>query len=444
MTENGSSRVIMPASLPFFPAKGCPPSVPCGTPPIERIADRKPHDRQELSNLEGARLTRAVVDATAEIDDARPEISAKIEDLERTRRQAGQAMVDLDFFAAGGECAASRRELDALRESRDGDGDESRTSRPRWLPYLLWITLVANGLYDTMFFSTTWRQLADVSNEAWTVPWAISFLPGFTITAALLVSGYQLAVMVARKRAIEERSKFRRRWRRKGVFSWYWVTETRTPKATPWPMWGIPVSFTLLVLSTIGAWALIRAVQAETAGSVSVNPVYFVLILLMFSITAIVAEIAYHNPAADNEKTVRGRMTKTEARRDELITRAREALVSFTTAHKQLDLLLESLQGCTHRHLDLAWVAILEERDGHGLAGDMAPPFSVQNGTDARFDGIREPQIRSTLLTWGKRALEENSPAALSKVMQRLFDELADQMRSSLVGATTPTGPSPS
>ncbi|OXM63992.1 hypothetical protein CF165_26915 [Amycolatopsis vastitatis] len=385
-----------------------------------------------------------MVDATAEIDEARPAISGELENLECARRQAEQAVADLKFFAAGGECATSRRELDALRESHDSDGAETRLLRPRWLPYLLWITLVANGLYDTMFFSTTWRQLADVSNEAWTVPWAISFLPGFTITAALLISGHQLAVMVARKRAIEERSKFRIRWRRKGLLSWRQVTETRDQKATPWPIWGIAISFTLLVLSTVGAWALIRAVQAETAGSVSINPVYFVLILLMFSITAIVAEIAHHNPAADNEKRVHGLMTKTEVRRDALITRAREALVGFTTVHKQLALLLESLQGRAHRHLDLAWAAILEERDGHGLAGDMAPEFSNQDEAEARFDGMREPQIRSALLTSAKQALEENAPTAIDKEMQQLFDELAGQTRSSLVEAATPTDPSPS
>jgi hypothetical protein len=444
MTENGSSRVIAPASLPFFPAKGCPPSVPCGTPPIERTAERKAYDPQKLSNLEGARLTRASVDATAEIDEARPTISDEVESLERARRQTEQAMADLRFFAAGGECMASQQDLDELRESHKDNGAESRLSRPLWLPYLLWITLVANGLYDTMFFSATWRQLADVSNEAWTIPWAISFLPGFTITAALLISGYQLAVMVARKRAIEERSKFRRRWRRTGLFSWYWTTETRAPKTAPWPMWGIAISFTLLVLSTVGAWALIRAVQAETAGSVSINPVYFVLILLMFSVTAIVAEITHHNPAADNEKRVRGLMVKTEARRDALITRAREALVGFTTAHKHLALLLESLQGRAHRHLDLAWAAILEERDSHGLAGDMAPEFSDQKDTEARFEGMREPQIRSALLTSGKQALGESSPSDINKKMQRLFDDLADQARSSLVDATTATEPQPS
>lgn len=428
MTENG----LHTTTKPLFVTQPCPPSVPC--PGAAPEVGPEPYDRMQLSNREAAELTDAKAAADGVVVAARPAIDQATRVLLDCQRDTGAALHRLDDFAKSGDLARNRDAVRRVQERHEHDGPEDRTRRPGWVRWALWLTVPAAGIYDTAFFAAVFLRLVDGRPDLASPEFYIALLPGVVITVALLAAGHWLAEALVRARAHTERRPERIPV---GVRLVCLLLRRRpTPRKRardelPWPRFLLPGVFAFLVLGTLTVWAHNRALEAQVEAA-TVPTTAVALLLLLFSVTALVVKAIYHNPYADTAHAADRRLAVAAARGDRLATAGGTAVAEFETANNRLRGLLDDVTAQATRRIDQAWTSILRERHAHGLAGTVAPPFAVvgpPSGADRAplFDGLVEPQVWLTPVHVARTFLRDDEVNADRERLRELMAELATQ-----------------
>jgi hypothetical protein len=438
MSDNGShSTDPTPRLLSPIP---CPPTAPC-TNPDEQTAAPETYEATQLSNAEAAELVKARIAVDQELSDARPRLDAATAELRAEEGASALTLHALNMFTQSRELADRRAGVTRIWARHANDGPEDRRRRPGWVRWVQWPAVIAAGLYDTAFLAQVFLKLVDMNLSTNPASW-IALVPGAIIVVAFLVVAHWIGEAMVRARAHSERSKIRDRLlpRMLAFFQRAGEQRKREQDDLPWPRWPIALLFGLLVVSTMAIWAYIRAVQAQDEINELLN-FAFAMLLLMFTLTAIAVKVISHNPYADAEKDAGRRADKTSKRHDGLVTEAVSAVGRFDTANQTLNSLLDEVAASTDRHMDLAWVRILELRDMHRLAGTVAPTFACRdnvadsNQTDQPrcgdrhplFDGVAEPPVTLALLASARQHLRTNEVAAAQQRLITLLTDLSNQ-----------------
>jgi hypothetical protein len=397
MPENGSSLT----TRPLFVSQPCPPSAPCADATRKNVK-REPYNPLRLSNSEAAELVEAKAAADGDMAAARPGIDTAVRAVLAREHESRNALHTLEVFVRSADTAHGRIAVDRVRARHEHDGAEDRRRRPKWARWALWLAVPAAGIYDTAFFTTVFLRLVDAAPDPSSVEFYIAMVPGVMITVALLAAGHWLANAFVRARAHTERDPARISLsRRLGclIIRREPAPRTRARDDLPWPLWVLPVAFAVLVLGTLTMWADIRAASSD-AEQVSVPAIAVALLLLMFSITAVVVKTVHYNPFADAARDAARELKAATRSGAAVVTTTSAAVAEFETTNRRLRGVLDDLAARANRRIDEAWSAILRDRHQHGLAGTVAPPFEEH---DARaggpferhplFDGLSEPTV---------------------------------------------------
>lgn len=430
MPENGSSLT----TRPLFLSQPCPPSAPCAD--ATRDAKHEPYDRMQLSNSEAAELVEAKAAADGELAAARPAIDATVRALLEREHESRNALHKLDVFVRGEDTAHGRDAVRRVRARHEHDGAEDRRRRPKWARWALWLAVPAAGIYDTAFFATVFLRLVDAAPDPGSFEFYIALVPGVMITVALLVAGHWLANALVRARAHTERTPERVSFltRLRCLITRQEPTaRKRARDGLPWPLWLLPVVFAVLVLGTLTIWAHNRAVSTGDELS-SVPTTAVALLLLMFSITAMVVKTVHYNPFADTARDAERELDTAIKNGDKVVADASTAVAAFETTNRQLRGVLDDLAANAVRRIDAAWSTILRDRHQHGLAGTIAPPFGESApAADSPlerhplFNGLPEPTVWLGPVHEGRTMLRDKAVNEDSALLRTLLDTLAAQ-----------------
>src|SRR5262249_49652411 len=143
---------------------------------------------------------------------------------------------------------------------------------------------------------------------------------------------------------------------------------------------------------TLGIWAINRARSAPTGSRLETPPGAVALLLLLLSVSAIAVTIIHYNPFADHAAAVKSELRQTDELQRGLTAAAADAIVGYAAASDNLRQLITELEQRARGRINEVWTAILRQRDEHGRAGELAPPFSQhESGPPPTFDGVLEP-----------------------------------------------------
>lgn len=434
MPENGSRFT----TRPLFLSQPCPPSAPCAD-AKRKDTKRESYDRIQLSNSEAAELVDAKAAADGEVAAARPAIDTAVRAVLEREHESRNALHRLDTFVRGADTAHCRDAVRRVRARHEHDGAEDRRRRPKWARWAVWLAVPAAGVYDTAFFATVFLRLVDAAPDPRNFEFYIAMVPGVMITVALLAAGHWLANALVRARAHTERTPERISFRtrlRCLVTRRELTPRTRARDDLPWPLWLLPVVFAVLVLGTLTIWAHNRAVSTDNEVT-SVPTVAVALLLLTFSITAVVVKTVHHNPFADAARDAERELHTAIRNGDQVVADASAAVAAFETSNRRLCGVLDDLTARAIRHVDVAWSAILRYRHQHGRAGTIAPPFeqsgAATDGPRARpplFDGMPEPTVWLGPVQEGRTMLRDEAVRAAGERLRALLGALAAQCAS--------------
>lgn len=431
MPENGSSL----STRPLFLSQPCPPSAPCAD-ANRKDAKREPYDALLLSNSEAAELVEATAAADSDMAAARPSIDTAVRAVLAREHESRSALHKLEAFVRGEDTAYGRAAVDRVRARHEHDGAEDRRRRPKWARWAVWLAVPAAGVYDTAFFATVFLRLVDAAPDPGSVEFYIAMVPGVMITVALLAAGHWLANALVRARAHTERTP-ERIWFRTRLRCLFTkrkpVPRKRARSDLPWPLWLLPVAFAVLVLATLTIWAHNRAVSTD-AELTSVPTAAVALLLLLFSITAMVVKTVHYNPFADDARDAARALGAAVKRGDAVVTGASAAVTEFETTNRRLHGVLDDLAARASRRVDEAWAAIMRDRHQHGLAGTIAPPFEKGGAPDedplARhplFDRMPEPTVWLGPVREGRAMLRDDAVRHDEERLRALLAALATQ-----------------
>ena len=191
----------------------------------------------------------------------------------------------------------------------------------------------------------------------------------------------------------------------------------------PWPNWLLPVAFLLLLLFTVALWALIRARDFSHVDA----PVRlaFTLLLVVFNLTCVGLKVLHYNPYAETKKLADTTLVDATERERQAIDTATAKIAEHATAAHALRTAVGRLDAQARHKLDAAWEAILRDRDGHGLTGELAPEFAVEGMS--RFDKVQGPPIKGDSLEKLAKLADELEPG---EARTRLFLVLKRKRKS--------------
>jgi hypothetical protein len=409
MTENGVSRTLHLHTVPFHESGPCGGAVPCRAPAKPR--QREPYEPHQLNNDEARLLTEAVRTAEDEIERGAGELAAAAGRARRTEIAATVAIRAVERIVA--EVAVARDRVRAVQDRHRWDGGESRLVKRRWVTIVMLVATVAAAFYDTAFFVKMFLKMLDLRWSWGNVASYAALLPGALIAAGLLLGGQAVAQAVARSRAHWERKPQRKR-----LFRRLDPEARRGPDDLPWPNWPLPLAFLLLLLVTVALWALIRARDFSHVDA----PVRlaFTLLLVVFNLTCVGLKVLQYNPYTETKKLADEALEDMLVRERQAIETAIAQVAEHTEATYALRAAISELEATGRHKMDEAWEAILRDRDGHGLTGELAPEFAVE-GT-SRFAEVKGPPIRAGSLDEVVKYAQGLDPA---KVNARLGTVLA-------------------
>ncbi|WP_067498415.1 hypothetical protein [Actinoplanes sp. TFC3] len=417
-------------------------SVPCprgsDLPIIDVVALPEKYDRTELSYAEAALLTRAGLAADESLAEAHPRIQDAADRLAQAWHRAAAALQRLAEFEAEQALREAGRACRRVRDRHAGDGPEDRRHRPFWLRApLVWTLIMVSAIYDTVFFATIFQNAIDLRDDAPLWEKAISYIPGFGIAMALILSGSMLAVPLFRHRARAERRRLRGRldWRvvlSRTFLVWRRNADQRADQDLPWPSWPFPVAFVALVLAVLGVWAWLR-------GRSMFDPSMrwpLVALLLLLTVSAITFKAVAHNPFADRSAEASKQLRQARDRLAKLEIKARREIGAITTAGQKLQAANEEAAAAARRHVTQAWSDIADQRGRHGLTGPVAPGFAPVTKDDLvgclMFAGLQAPALRVRVLDYGITAVDSYHAEQLEKQLDEVLKRLNDQLATAL------------
>ncbi|GAB3150619.1 hypothetical protein GCM10027290_38450 [Micromonospora sonneratiae] len=436
MTDQITSNEIGPNGRRYSPVP-CPQQVLLG--PTRLTADQpvavpETYPVGELSHSESARLTRATIAADQALAASHQAIRTAADRLVDAWRHSRSALQMLAAFEAEHSLlTAAQGQRDVVtRHARDGA--EDRRHRPGWLhPWLVWAMILASAIYDTVFFATAFRDMIDAPDNLLTIEYWVSYVPGFAIAMALILSGSWLAVPLFRHRHRAERRPLRRRLTWKVLLyrmfvAWRPADERRSDDDLPWPSWVLPVAFTSLVLGVLGIWAWLRGGSLQQPGL----RLPMVALLLLLTIAAIAFKASAHNPYADTARKAQQELRSATARYTLLEAQAREKLAAHAKSWQETHTVTEEAAASARWRLMDAWAEIAEERAGHGLTGMVAPRFVSVDGdivvTNQVFTGMAGPPLGMEVLGYTRQTLAKYHPDLLEHELATLVDRLNEQL----------------
>ncbi|HEX7301501.1 hypothetical protein [Lentzea sp.] len=393
------------------------------------------YNATELDNAEAATLARAAIDAEAGLVASMTEVDAASRELTDAVARWRTALDGLDALRADGTVRVAGTERHRVARRHAHEGPEDRRHRPGVLTWVLYAALVIAAIYDTWFFSFV---LKSITNETDDLLRALTYLPGFLIAAALLVSGMMLARQVVRgwshrDRAVR-REPFYLREALKRLVQWRPFVQTRGPDDLPWPIWGTPLAFFAFIMVTFGVWATLRVRKPAEDGvpweSSSYPPWAVVMLFLLFTFGAIFVKIVEHNPWADSVARAEKEFRKAKKTFDKVVAEAEVAKRAHDPAWQRLRTTLDNAENVARRTVNQAWVCILERRAEHGLAGHLAPEFNEAGGTEAvsLFKDMPEPAVPATGLSKARAVLQEYDGRKLAAEHEKLVRDLIKQL----------------
>ncbi|NYF57145.1 hypothetical protein [Micromonospora purpureochromogenes] len=400
----------------------------------EPVAQPEPYEAHQLSHREAARLIRARSEAEEALAASHPALREAGERLIDAWHQAKNALHPLAVLVAERELQDAAREKRRNDQEHADDGAEDRRSQPAWQrPWVIWAVILVSAIYDTVFFATSFRDAIDAPDDKLSFEYWISYVPGFSIAMALILSGSWLAVPLFRHRSRADRRRWRRRlgWRvlfRRVFVAWRPEDEEREREDLPWPSWPLPVGFASLVVGVLGMWAWLRGdrlPQPELRW-----PLVGLLVLL--TIAAIAFKASSHNPYADRKERIRQRRQAAVDRYAALAADAEKHLAAHAKTWQEFYLAVEDAAVVVRRHLTDAWTEVAEARARHGLTGMVAPGFPT-NGSDdlsdsRMFEGLAGPALRVTALRQAVETLNRYRPEALAEELDVLRRQLNAQL----------------
>jgi hypothetical protein len=410
----------------------CPPTAPCAGMHGVALMPRIRYDAKELDNAEAATLARAAIDAEAGLAAAMPDVDAASRQLTDATARWRTALDRLAALLADRTVLISGKARHRAARRHAQEGPEDRRHRPKMWTWVLYLSLAIASVYDTWFFAFMLRKL---TNEKDPLLQKFSYLPGFLIAAALLVSGTMLAKQVVRAWSHRDRMTRRGPLVLKDALTrlWKWrpLSQTRGADDLPWPIWGLPLAFFVFVLLTFGVWANQRVLESR-GGSTAVHyPQYAVVMLfLLFTLGAILVKIVEYNPWADSVARAGREFQDGKQTFEKLVAEAEEAKRAHDPSWQRLRTTLDNAENAARRTVNQAWVCILERRAEHGLAGHLAPKFNEAGGTEAvsLFHDMPEPAVPTTGLAKPRAMLEEYDGKKLSAEHEELVRKLIKQL----------------
>ncbi|GDY32551.1 hypothetical protein [Gandjariella thermophila] len=414
------------------PARTCPPSAPCadgivGAPDQQR-REREPYPPDTLDNAEAAELIRAAVAASAEAARAPTLAERAVRELFACHGRSDAAATKLESFAASGRLPRARAAMAEVIARHAEDGPEDRRHRPKWASgWLVLVPVLAATLFDTLYFAKVFQRITD-AGSGWDS--VLTYLPGFMIAGALAATAHWTGQALLRGRSLAER-------RDRRITLWARIVaavrrrpptvQQRTPKDLPWPQWTLPALFGGLVLLTVLVWSFYRAQSSDADTG---PPFAVALLLLMLTVSAIAIKVVHHNPFADAARAAERDVQRAEKRFQTLVEKSSDAVGEHAAAEQKAYAALAEAEGRVLGHLESAWTRILERRDQHGLAGDLAPPFAAADRADAAagvavmFDGMAQPPVRLEPLAAVRATVEAYGADAVRQRVHRVVAAL--------------------
>lgn len=441
VTPMGPLGVVGGTSVPFYAPRRCPPGAPCEPDATGRVHAPGRYEPQQLSHGEAAELAQAVVEADDELNLARPDMDTAVQALVLAEGGMVAAHQELDGFVRSDRLWLAHCAVEQVRLRHEQDGPEDRRHRPRWVPWALWLGVGAASAYDTVYFAGIFARLIDVQGGPNDPQFYVGLLPGVLIAIALLVAGHWLAEAILRARAHRER-----RPRRLRPAAWVAgvlgrrepVMDERGEGDLPWPRWGLALSFALLVLATMGMWAVLRG---DTA--VKPTPIAYGLLLLLFTISAVAVKVVHYNPYRDSSLAADRALGLMQKERERLVTSCTRTTGEYAGAASRLTTLIDRCEAQARQRMHRAWVQILRDRDDHGRAGDVAPDFAdprkagdpdARPETQPMFEHIAEPRVWLGPVLAARSVLDHHDVDAARHRCQQAIDALSTQTRGTKGG----------
>lgn len=436
VTPTGPIGVVGGTSVPFYAPRRCPPGAPCEPETPRRVHVPGRYDAEQLNHSEAATLAQAVVEADEDLNGARPAIDGAVQALVLAEGGMVAAHQEIDGFVLSNRLLLAYRAVEQVRLHHEQDGPEDRRHRPQWVKWALWLGVGAASVYDTVYFAEIFAQLIDSRGGPSDPQFYVGLLPGVLIAIALVVTGHWLAQAILRARAHRERRPRRLRlgpWIAGRLGRREPVLDERRDGDLPWPRWGLALSFALLVLGTMGVWAVIRGDD-----TVKATPVAYGLLLLLFTIAAVAVKVVHYNPYYDSSLAAERALHLMQKERERLVTLCNRATSEYAGAESRLVSLINKCEGQARQRLHRAWIQILRDRGEHGLAGDVAPDFAEPRNTadaDPRshtqpmFERVTEPRVELGPVQAARTVLDHHDVDAARQRCRQVIEALNTQTR---------------
>ncbi|MFC9431874.1 hypothetical protein [Streptomyces sp. NPDC056987] len=394
---------------------------------LVKSAEQGPERAPEhLDNGEMRMLLRAAREVAELVGHNREQLAAARARTIRAHARTEEAVQALARFEAMASLRTARRAHEAVEARHAEDGAHDRRRRELWIRVLRWPIIAAMAVFDAWYFMQVFQYLTVNEAAASLVEQTVSFLPGAVLALALMLSGYTIAAPLHR---VRERLH---------------ALRARRPVLSLLGSLSLPALYLLAVLTTVTAWALLRARDAgvgdEGIEGARFAPGWVALLMLVLAITAVAMKIVAYNPYADSAVEARRGLLRARMTYALLVWRVGSALRKQERAWSDLCALRDELASQVRLESMRVWeAAILAARMLHGQAGHIPPaPAVLLDGTEPPapatawmaplFSGVVEPPPELGPLVEAHRITVTCTPSELRDRRTDLIDRIDRQL----------------